>query len=144
MQTKGKKVLENISPMAQVMAELIEKHGGKAAVARKMGIPEGKKFKAMQVKLGHYEAGRSKPKGDFLDMWKEAFGDDLTAMEKEIKGSSWNKKEQIITPVPESGIMKKDPGEEVRILIKNLDRMGELNEYLLRELKNYQDKFGRI
>lgn len=39
---------------------------------------------------------------------------------------------------------KKDPGEEVRILIKNLDRMGEMNEFLLRELKSYQDKFGRI
>lgn len=39
---------------------------------------------------------------------------------------------------------KKDPGDEVRILIKNLDRMGEMNEFLLRELKSYQDKFGRI
>lgn len=34
---------------------------------------------------------------------------------------------------------KEDPDERVRILIKNLDRMGELNEYLLQELKRYKE-----
>lgn len=33
---------------------------------------------------------------------------------------------------------EKDPDEHIRILIKNLDRMGELNEYLLKELKRLQ------
>jgi hypothetical protein len=33
---------------------------------------------------------------------------------------------------------KKEPDEEIRLLIKNLDRMGELNEYLLKELKRLQ------
>lgn len=33
---------------------------------------------------------------------------------------------------------EKDPEEHIRILIKNLDRMGELNEYLLKELKRLQ------
>lgn len=33
---------------------------------------------------------------------------------------------------------EKDPDEYTRILIKNLDRMGELNEYLLKELKRLQ------
>jgi transcriptional regulator with XRE-family HTH domain len=33
---------------------------------------------------------------------------------------------------------KEDPDERIRILIKNLDRMGELNEYLLKELKRLQ------
>lgn len=136
MQTKGKKNLENISLMARLMADLIEKHGGKAAVARKLGFSEGKEFKAMQVKLGHYEAGRSKPKSDFVDLWREAFGEDLTAMAKETKGSSWNKKEQNSTYVELP--TKKDPDEQIRILTLNLNRMGEMNEYLLKRVRDLE------
>ncbi len=144
MQTKGKKSLKNIY-WAEVMTGLIADNDGKAATARKLGITPGtKEFKAMEVKLGNYEAGRARPKADFIELWKEMIGDDLPALVKERKVSHGTKKEQNVTSVPEPAIKKKDPNDEVRILIKNLDRMGELNEYLLRELKNYQDRFGRI
>jgi hypothetical protein len=39
---------------------------------------------------------------------------------------------------------KKDPEEENRILIRNLDRMGEVNEFVLKELKRYKERFGDI
>jgi len=39
---------------------------------------------------------------------------------------------------------EKDPAEENRILTRNIDRMGEVNEFLLRELKRYKEKFGDI
>jgi hypothetical protein len=39
---------------------------------------------------------------------------------------------------------EKDPVEENRILIKNINRMGELNEFLLKELKRYKERFGDI
>lgn len=51
-----------------------------------------------------------------------------------------------ITSVPdEPPLTKKDPAsEENRILIRNLDRMGEVNEFLLRELKTYKERFGDL
>lgn len=51
-----------------------------------------------------------------------------------------------ITSVPdEPPLNKKDPAsEENRILIRNLDRMGEVNEFLLRELKIYKERFGDL
>jgi hypothetical protein len=138
MQTKGKKYLEKVSVMSQLIAELIEKHGGKAAIARKMGITDPNEFKAMQVKLGNYENARARPKADFIDLWETTFGERLLEMEKERKGSSWNKKETKSTYVELPTRKEKDPDEHIRILIKNLDRMGELNEYLLKELKRLQ------
>ena len=40
--------------------------------------------------------------------------------------------------------IKKDPSEEVRILARNIDRMGAMNEYLLEEIKKYRDRFGDL
>lgn len=39
---------------------------------------------------------------------------------------------------------KKDPGEVTQILTRNIDRLGELNEFLLHELKRYKERFGDI
>lgn len=41
-------------------------------------------------------------------------------------------------------LTKKDPNEEVRILTRNIDRMGAMNEYLLEEIKKYKDRFGDL
>lgn len=40
-----------------------------------------------------------------------------------------------ITQVPEPALKKKDPEEEIQILIRNIDRIGETNEYLLKRIK---------
>lgn len=44
----------------------------------------------------------------------------------------------FLTPVPEPAIneKEKDPYELIRILTRNIDRMGELNEYLLKKVKD--------
>jgi hypothetical protein len=46
--------------------------------------------------------------------------------------------EIYLTPVPEPAIneKEKDPYELIRILTRNIDRMGELNEYLLKKVKD--------
>lgn len=135
MQTKGKKSLEKVSVMSELIAELIEKYGGKAAIARKMGIVDPKEFKAMQVKLGNYEAARARPKADFIELWETTFGDRLLDLEKERKGSTRNKKEQKPTYVELPSGKKKDLDEgDVQALIRTIDRMGRVNDYLMNEL----------
>jgi hypothetical protein len=61
----------------------------------------------------------------------------------------WNDgKEPIIdknhTAVPDDPPLNKKDPEEYWILIRNLDRMGELNEFMLRELKRYKERFGDL
>jgi hypothetical protein len=70
----------------------------------------------------------------------------------QIRDSWWNsplgdREEEIFIEkgtYVETPSNKKDPGEEQRILIKNIDRMGALNEFLLTELKRYKDRFGDL
>lgn len=45
------------------------------------------------------------------------------------------KGEVFLTPVPQPAIKEKEPDERVRLLILNLDRMGETNAYLLKRIK---------
>lgn len=50
------------------------------------------------------------------------------------------------TSVPEQPAINKNLpfSEEREILIRNLERFGKTNEYLLDELKRYKDKFGHL
>lgn len=52
------------------------------------------------------------------------------------------KGEVFLTLVPEAAIKEKEPDERVRLLIQNLDRMGELNIYLLQRVKDLEQGKG--
>lgn len=99
MQTKGKKNLEKpeMTPMAYLLKELIKLHGGKAAVCRKLGIIDKQPAKTMQVKLGQYETGRSHPKPEFIELWKQKLGDDLMTLVKERNVSNEIKENKTTT-----------------------------------------------
>lgn len=69
---------------AEVMTELIQKHGGKKTnIARKLGLkPDGKPIYSSQL-LGQYESGEIKDaKPAFYWAWKEKMGDDIESLMK--------------------------------------------------------------
>jgi hypothetical protein len=142
MQTKGKKSLKKVimTPLAYILKEKIEARGGKAAVCRALGFEGQDVIKRESVKLGQYETGRQRPKPEFLNLWKEVFQEDLLQMEKERNVSRGTESKQKHTSVPEPAIKRKEPeSDEVRLLIKNLDRVGATNEYLLNRVKELED-----
>lgn len=56
-----------------VIAELIKRYGGKdIVIAAKLGVSS--------QRLGQYKNGQKKPGIDFIQKWKEVYGDDLLAL----------------------------------------------------------------
>lgn len=118
--------------LAQIIKELREKKGPQTAVAAKLKV-------VTSQQLGSYERGDYKPKADFFEAWKREYGEDILAIQKGNVQRNVSHETENGTDVPDqAAINKKDPEEHIRILIKNLDRMGELNEYLLKEIKRLQ------
>lgn len=66
--------------LKEIIKELREKHGNKAQVAKKLGIPS--------QRLGQYEQGRQKPKLDFFNKWKEVYNEDILMIQKGEKGKT--------------------------------------------------------
>lgn len=118
MQIKGKKKLKNIS-LSEIMIELIKQYGGKAAVCRKLGFEGKDVIKKESVKLAHYEKGESRPKGEFIELWKKVFGDDLLALERERNVSRGTNSKQNITLVGKGLLKPKEPTTEYMELLKD-------------------------
>ena len=74
--------------LKEVIKELRQNHGNKTQVAKKLGI-------SSQL-LGQYEQGRQEPKIEFFEKWKNVFGEDLRAIQKQTNVS---KKTDNHTPV---------------------------------------------
>jgi hypothetical protein len=98
MQTKGNKSLKNIS-MSEVMGALVANNGGLSAVCRKLGYQGKEEIKRVSVKISHYVDGTSRPKADFIQLWKDKIGDDILALEKERNVSRGTNKPINITSV---------------------------------------------
>lgn len=67
---------------SDVIKTLIETHGGnRARIAKKLTEKAGVAISGQR--LGQYAAGTRKPKGDFIALWKETFGDDIASLVKQ-------------------------------------------------------------
>lgn len=65
---------------AEILGDLYKKYGGnKSSIARKLGNG------ISSQRLGQYEAGKMEPKQDFIEIWKKAYGDDLTALRSGVE-----------------------------------------------------------
>lgn len=146
MQTKGKKSLKNVSPtiLSEIIKDLIEQYGGKAAVCRHLGYPKEKR-KSEQVKLGQYETARQRPKAEFFELWKEVFGDDLLALERERNVSRGTKKQTNSTPVVGAALLKeKEPDEHVKLLRTNLQLANRVISEQDDKIKQLEEKLAHL
>lgn len=111
-----------------IIDELVRKYGGKnTEIAKKLS--ERAKTPISPQRIGQYRRGEKSPKPDFFILWEEVFGDRIMDLAE--------KKE---TNVSRETTKKGLPfSEEREILIRNIDRMGETNEYLLKRIKELED-----
>lgn len=114
-----------------VIDELVKRYGGNNTdIAKKLSEYAEKKGerKISPQRIGQYRRGERTPKPDFILLWEEVFGDRIMDL---MDGSE--------TKVSKETIKKGLPFEEEReILIRNIDRMGETNEYLLRRIRELE------
>lgn len=87
-------------------------------LAEKTGIPKGR--------INNWEQGKGSPKAQDYQILTEFFS------KSEIKESQFEYK----TKEP-------DYSEELRLLIKNIDRMGQTNEYLLARVRDLESQLYR-
>lgn len=122
-------------PLNEIIKELREKKGSQGAVALKLSRTNaGQRAKngfSSQL-LGQYEKGRQKPKLLFLQAWKEAFGEDLLAIQEETNVSHETKSYNMQKPDDNEETTKADV---YRTIVE-----GE-TEYLLIPRSVLQDKY---
>lgn len=110
-----------------VIDDLVRKYGGKnTVIAKKLSEKAAKPISPQRI--GQYRKGIKSPKPDFFILWEEVFGDRIMDL---IENKETN--------VSRGAIKKGLPfNEEREILIRNIDRIGETNEYLLNRIKELE------
>lgn len=119
----------------KVIDRLVKQYGGKnTVVAKKLSEKAPKRISPQRI--GQYrKSGKKgkKPGSDFILLWKEVYGDDLTTLAQQEE-TLVSRETGKLTSVRESET--KYGEDRVDILLRNIDRLGAFNEFLLKQLRD--------